>query len=286
MSKKLELRPVRGMRDFLPKDLVKRRFIEDKVRELFLLYGYKEVETPVLEYLDLLAAKVGDEIRHRMYAFKDLGDRWVAMRPEMTAPVARLVSTKMRRHAKPLRLGYIANCFRYDNPQKGRYREFWHAGFELFGSDRPESDAEILCVTSDLLRSLGFNDCQFKINNIGILRSIFSEEGIDDTNQNKLMSLIDNNKIKEVFQQLTNINASEICKDILQQIFQIKGVNFEEIIAKGRTVVKEFDSAIYYLDNLEKIIKLAQISGVKAPQNLHLLFERFAVKYLRKFPRR
>ena len=273
-NKNLELRPVRGMRDFLPKDLAKRRFIEDKVRELFLLYGYREVETPVLEYLDLLSAKVGDEIRHRMYAFKDLGDRWVAMRPEMTAPVARLVSTKMRTHAKPLRLGYVANCFRYDNPQKGRYREFWHAGFELFGSDRPESDAEILCVTSDLMRNLGFNNFQFKINNIGILRAIFSEEGIEDTDQNQLMSLIDKSQIKEVFQKLTNLNASTVCKDMLQQLFQLKGVNSEEIIANGRSVVKEFDSALDYLDNLEKIINLARIGGVKAPLLIDLGFAR------------
>jgi histidyl-tRNA synthetase len=273
-SKNLELRPVRGMRDFLPKDLTKRRFVEDKVRELFLLYGYREVETPVLEYLDLLAAKVGDEIRHRMYAFKDLGDRWVAMRPEMTAPVARLVSTKMRTHAKPLRLGYVANCFRYDNPQKGRYREFWHAGFELFGSDRPESDAEILCVTSDLMRNLGFNNFQFKINNIGILRAIFSEEGLEDANQNLLMSLIDKNKINEVFQQLTNLNASNVCKDVLQQLFQIKGVNSEEIIVKGKSVVKAFDSAVENLDNLEKIIKLVRNGGVKAPLLIDLGFAR------------
>ena len=262
------------MRDFLPKDLAKRRFVEDKVRELFLLYGYEEVETPVLEYLDLLAAKVGDEIRHRMYAFEDLGGRWVAMRPEMTAPVARLVSTKMRRHSKPLRLGYVANCFRYDNPQKGRYREFWHAGFELFGSDRPESDAEILCVTSDLLRSLGFNDFQFKINNIGILKAIFSEEEIEDADQNQLMSLIDNNKITEVFQLLTNMNASEGCKDILKKIFQVKGENFEKIIKKGKAVVKGFDSALNYLDNLEKIIKLARIAGLKAPILIDLGFAR------------
>jgi histidyl-tRNA synthetase len=175
----------------------------------------------------------------------------------------------MRAHTKPLRLGYVANCFRYDNPQKGRYREFWHAGFELFGSDRPESDAEILCVTSDLMRNLGFNTFQFKINNIGILRAIFSEEGIEDTNQNQLMSLIDKSQIKEVFQKLTNLNASTVCKDMLQHLFQLKGVNSEEIIAKGRLVVKEFDSAVDYLDNLEKIINLARIGGVKA----HLLID-------------
>ena len=122
------------MRDFLPADLAKRRFVEGKVRECFNLYGYDEVETPILESFDLISAKAGDEIRHRMYAFKDLGGRMVALRPEITPSIARVVANKLRTEIKPLKIGYIANCFRYDNPQMGRYREFWQAGFELFGS--------------------------------------------------------------------------------------------------------------------------------------------------------
>jgi len=88
------------------------------------------------------------------------------------------------------------------------------------------------------------------------------------------MSLIDKNQIKEVFQKLTNLNASTVCKDVLQQLFQIKGVNSEEIIAKGSSVVKAFDSAADYLDNLEKIVKLARIGGVKAPILIDLGFAR------------
>ena len=93
------------MRDFLPEDLAKRRHDEGKVRECFRLYGYEEIETPVVESFDLLAAKAGEEIRHRLYAFEDLGGRKVALRPEMTASVARLLAGKLRSAAKPLRLG-------------------------------------------------------------------------------------------------------------------------------------------------------------------------------------
>jgi len=150
-------RPVRGMRDFLPEDLAQRRFVEAKVRDCFTSYGYEEIETPVLESFDLISAKAGDEIRHRMYAFDDLGGRKVALRPEITPSIARVVANKLRTAVKPLRLGYIANCFRYDNPQKGRYREFWQAGFELFGSSHPVADAEVIAVNNELMQAAGIH---------------------------------------------------------------------------------------------------------------------------------
>ena len=97
--------PVRGMRDFLPEDLIKRRKVEEEARRLFRLYGYEEIETPLVESSALLSAKAGDEIRHRMYEFKDLGGRKIALRPEMTASVARIVANRLRSEPKPIRLG-------------------------------------------------------------------------------------------------------------------------------------------------------------------------------------
>ena len=94
---------VRGMRDLLPIEAEKMRYIEQVSRELSKLYGYDEIITPVLESYDLLAAKTSEEIRERMYTFKDLGDRKVAMRPEFTASIARLISTKMRNEPKQMR---------------------------------------------------------------------------------------------------------------------------------------------------------------------------------------
>ncbi|MEM2686270.1 MAG: ATP phosphoribosyltransferase regulatory subunit, partial [Candidatus Bathyarchaeia archaeon] len=122
MNLKNFLKPHRGMKDYLPRDLYERRVVEEAIRELFKLYGYEEVETPTVEYYELLAAKVGEETRKTMYVFKDLAGRTLALRPEGTVPIVRLVASKLRTAPKPLRLGYIWDFYRYDEPQKGRYR--------------------------------------------------------------------------------------------------------------------------------------------------------------------
>ncbi|MEM2452087.1 MAG: ATP phosphoribosyltransferase regulatory subunit, partial [Candidatus Methanomethylicia archaeon] len=133
MSKE-KFKVLRGLRDLLPEEVEKMNYVKSVIRELFTLYGYKEIITPTLESYDLFEAKAGEELRHRMYTFKDLGNRKVALRPEITPSVARFYINHMLSKPKPVRLGYISNCFRYDEPQYGRYREFWQGGFELIGS--------------------------------------------------------------------------------------------------------------------------------------------------------
>src|SRR3972149_887748 len=142
-----EFRTVRGMRDLLPEEAKMMKYIEDKARKTARLYGFKEIITPIVESYELLSVKAGEEVRSRMFVFKDLGDRRVALRPEFTASVARLVATVLRNEPRPLRLFSVGTVYRYDEPQKGRYREFWQSNFELMGPERPEADAEILLLT-------------------------------------------------------------------------------------------------------------------------------------------
>ena len=265
---------VRGMRDFLPEDLAKRRLVEDKVRECFRLYGYEEIETPVVESFELIAAKVGEEIRHRMYAFKDLSGRRVAMRPEMTASVVRVVAGKLRSEAKPLRLGYIANCFRYDNPQMGRYREFWQAGFELFGSGRVEADAEIIIVFHDLMRKLGFHEFTIKVGNVGILRGLLDTEGVREEDQNVVMGFLDKRKIKKALSYLDELKVSEVCRAVVKKLVAIKGNDQTKVIAKGRETIGENDEALAALSNLEKVVKLSKEGGVTSTILVDLGFTR------------
>ncbi|RJS78517.1 histidine--tRNA ligase, partial [Candidatus Bathyarchaeota archaeon] len=113
-------RTVRGMRDLLPEEAEHMRLIEMEAREVARLYGYREVITPLIEHYELLAAKIGEENRKRMYVFEDLGGRRVALRPEFTASIARLVSTKMVAEPKPIRLFSVGSLYRYDEPQFGR----------------------------------------------------------------------------------------------------------------------------------------------------------------------
>ncbi|HYA22444.1 MAG TPA: ATP phosphoribosyltransferase regulatory subunit, partial [Thermoproteota archaeon] len=192
------MQPLKGFRELSPEDFLKKKRIVERSRELFRLYGYEEVEIPTVEPSALIELKSGEEIRHRMFKFKDLGGRSVVLRPEGTPSVARYVVTKLRGKPFPVRLSYVSNMFRYDEPQRGRFREFTHVGFELFGSDSPLADMEILEVTSMLLSGLGFVDFEVKMGDQGTLRAVLEKFGIRGSLQDRLLGMIDRNEEKEV----------------------------------------------------------------------------------------
>lgn len=265
---------VRGMRDFLPQDLAKRRLVEGKVRECFRLYGYEEIETPVVESFELMTAKAGEDIRHRMYEFKDLGGRRVALRPEMTASVARVVASKLRSEAKPLRLGYVANCFRYDNPQLGRYREFWQAGFELFGSSRVEADAEIIVLFHDLMKRLGFRNFIIKVGSVGILRGLLGAEGISEEDQNIVMGFLDKGRVRKALSFLSELDISEGCRRVVSQLVKVKGTDFSRVFDDGKEIIDDCEIALAALSYLEDVVKLCHEGGVSSDILVDLGFTR------------
>ena len=107
----------RGTRDFNPEEMQKRKIVEESIRSIFQKYGYREVQTPIFENLELFTAKSGDTIINELYSFTDKGGREIALRPELTAPVIRFYVEKLQMKPKPLKLFYFGNCFRYDRPQ-------------------------------------------------------------------------------------------------------------------------------------------------------------------------
>ncbi len=251
---------VRGMRDFMPGDAERIRIVERVSRELSKLYGYEEIITPVVESYDLLSAKTGEEIRQRMYTFEDLGGRKVALRPEFTASVARLVATKMRNEPKPLRLFSAGSLYRYDEPQYGRFREFWQANYELFGSSRPEADAEILTLTNDLLNRLGLQNYRFKIGHTGILRGVLNQEGLDEGQQNRLMQLLDKKSWEEALTIARRAGLSQKGLATLEKLFEIRGEDAFKVLRKSREVVQDYESASAAVENLWKIFELLRDS--------------------------
>ncbi len=262
-TKMSKFRTVRGMRDFLPKHAGKMRYVERVSRELALLYGYKEVITPVVESYKLLAAKSGEEIRQRMYAFKDLGGRKVALRPEFTASTARLVATRMKNEPKPMRLFCLGSLYRYDEPQYGRFREFWQANYELLGSEKPEADAEILILTNDLIERLGLRNYLFKIGHMGILRGILSQEGIVEESQNRIMQLLDKKQEEEALRVAKDRNVSERCIKTLKTVLETRGKEPSRVLRRVKEEVQEYEGAVAAVENLSDILELAKDSGVK-----------------------
>ena len=162
----------RGTRDFKPDDMAKRRWLEGVFRESFRRFGYREIQTPTFEATDLFRAKSGPNVVKEIYTFRDKGDREICLRPELTAPVLRFYVNDLQTEPKPLKLYYYGPCFRYEEPQEGRYREFWQFGLELIGPEGPAADAEVVSVAWQALRDAGLRKFTLHVGHIGVLRAL------------------------------------------------------------------------------------------------------------------
>jgi histidyl-tRNA synthetase len=247
---------VRGMRDLLGKEAQIFTNIIAKAQETASLFGFKEVFTPHVEYLDLLSAKTGDEIRQRMFIFEDLGGRQVALRPEFTASIARLVTSSLRGESKPLKLFSVGTVYRYDEPQRGRYREFWQSNFELMGSDKPEADTEIILLTNKLMHTLGLQNYAFKIGHIGIIKSILSQDGVDEKTQNAILQRMD----KKEYDLALKLVDSEKCRSTLQGLIEIKGKDWRDTVEQINVLVSGYEKAKTAAENLTEILTLVTSS--------------------------
>lgn len=248
---------VRGMRDLISEDAQAFTYIIAKSRETAQLYGYSEVITPVVEPLELLSAKSGEEIRQRMFIFKDLGDRQVALRPEFTASIARLATTTLKNEPKPLRLFSVGSVYRYDEPQRGRYREFWQSNIELMGSAKPEADAEVVLLTNSLMRSLGLQGCTFKIGHIGVIRGILSQDGVDEKTQNAILQRMD----KKEYDQALALIGSKRCRAMLEGLLKIKSKDWRDTVEQTKSYVASSEKAKVAAENLSEVLKLVEESA-------------------------
>ena len=244
--------PVRGMRDLIGEEAQTFTHIITKARLTALLYGYKEVITPHVEPLELLSAKSGEEIRQRMFIFKDLGERLVALRPEFTASIARLTTTVLKNDPKPLRLFSVGTVYRYDEPQRGRYREFWQSNFELMGSAKPEADSEIVLLTNSLMASLGLHGYAFKIGHIGVIRGILSQEGIDEKTQNAVLQRMD----KKEYDAALKLVDSDKCRKMLEGLLEIRGKDWLDTVEQLQSYVVNYEKAKIAAGNLAEVLKL------------------------------
>src|SRR3989338_8552311 len=155
---------LKGFRDFLPAEKRARDFVQGKVTETFIRFGFEPVEPPTLEYASLLLGKNGKEADKLVYSFTDRGEREVALRYDQTVPTARLLSQYQNELPKYFRRYQIQNVFRADKPQKARYREFTQCDCDIFGSSSSLADAEILAVFAAVYQDLGFKKIIIAVN--------------------------------------------------------------------------------------------------------------------------
>lgn len=194
--KKIEPKILKGFRDFLPLEARKRQYVIDTLTDVFELYGFEPLQTPVLEYEEIITGKYGEEGDKLMYRFEDNGKRRVAMRYDQTVPLARVVAQYQNQLAFPFKRYQVQPVWRAENTQKGRYREFIQCDLDTVGVDSPLADAEIITAAAKAYQNLGFKSFKILLND----RSLF--EGLDT----KAIIAID---------KLKKIGEDGVCKELV-----------------------------------------------------------------------
>jgi histidyl-tRNA synthetase len=206
----------RGTRDFGPEEMEKRRHLENIMRREAALFGFREVSTPIFEHTELFTLKSGPNVVEEIYAFQDKGGREISLRPELTAPVMRFFVNELTNYPRPLKMFYFGQCFRYERPQSGRFREFYQFGAELIGNPGPESDAEVIALAASIMRRVGLKEYNIRIGHIGVLRELLAHAGIDAGRAPPILQKLDKKEYDEARARMTEagMSAEEIDKVI------------------------------------------------------------------------
>jgi histidyl-tRNA synthetase len=259
----MEFNRPRGTRDFLFDEMRERKRVETILRDVFESYAFQEVKTPIFEELNLFTTKSGEEIVDQLYNFKDKSDREITLRPELTAPIARLYLNELTKAAKPIKLYYYGSCFRYERPQKGRFRQFWQFGCELIGARSPDGEAEVLSMCNTSLEKLGINSAEININHLGIIRGLFKHFDIDEDTQRELMIVIDKGDKDLLHDSLVGekplIDNPELNAVLLDLIDM---VGDKTIISSIEDLVGDYEETVDSLDELKQLIKNLDYYGL------------------------
>jgi len=183
MAAKITARTLKGFRDHLPADMIPRRQMLQTIEQAFAEHGFMPLDTPALEYAEILTGKYGDEGDKLLYRFADHGGRQVALRYDLTVPLARLVAQHGGRLPMPLRRYHVGSVWRADKPQRGRFREFMQCDVDIAGSATAMADAEILIAGLGVLRALGVQGFALHLNHRELLRALLQAAGLADEAQ-------------------------------------------------------------------------------------------------------
>lgn len=193
---KQNVQTLKGFRDFLPGEARRRQYVQNLLKKVFESYGFEPLETPALEYEEILLGKYGDEGDKLMYRFEDNGGRRVALRYDQTVPLARVAAQYQSQLPIPFKRYQIQPVWRAENPQKGRFREFLQCDIDIVGSSSPLSDAEIIACTIQSLEKLGFKDAKVLINDRALFSQLITRTAISEKELPGVIRILD--KLKKI----------------------------------------------------------------------------------------
>jgi len=199
--------------------MAKRRAVEAAFRRTAESFGFREIQVPMFEHLDLFTAKSGPGIVEELYAFKDKAGREIALRPEFTAGVIRFYLQELRNLPKPIKAYSIGNAFRYEEPQRGRYREFTQFNAEIIGAPALDGDAEVIALAAESIRSAGVSQVHVRIGHIGMLRSFLKVTAED---QARVLHALDKRNFPRLRDELDRLSLKHL-EDPLRQYVGLAG---------------------------------------------------------------
>ncbi len=247
------IQPVKGTREFYPEQMALRNFIYEKVRAASQAFGYQEWDGPFIESIDLYAAKSGEElVKKQSFVFEDRGGDLVTLRPELTPSLARMVAARQNELTFPVRWWSFGPFWRYEQPQKGRTREFFQWNIDMLGVDSPEADAELIAVAATFLRSVGLDPQRTAVfvNNRRLMDSQFDALGIPPEKRLEISNLID--RRSKMDSAKWEANAFELGFD-QKQLDGLKNVLGNYDLWKGNEELVRLFSALDALDVKEYV---------------------------------
>jgi histidyl-tRNA synthetase len=253
-----EIRTVRGMRDLMGPEMEIRNYLMTTAVEIFELYGYEPLDSPVMELWETLSAKGGEDVEAETFKFTDKGEREVGLRFDLTVPLARIVATNPHL-PKPFKRYALGKAWRYDRPQAGRYREFEQADVDIVGTPSPAADAEVVLIALEFLKRVLGSDYVIRINNRKVLRGMTEKAGVSDDLAFECFRAID---------KLDKIGKEGVQKELDERGIGKKQSNFliDAISVRGKSV--------RVLDKFRELLEGSDI-GIEGVNELKLMAEIF-----------
>ncbi len=250
----------KGAKIYLPEEAARKRFVEERLWSVFSQWGYREVVAPSYEYFDVLSLGTDLDLQEKMFKLVDRETgRMLALRADVTPQIARIVATRLRDAPKPLRLAYVTNVFRYEDPQVGRYREFYQAGVELVGLEKPEADAEMISMAVEGLRALGLNRFQIDVGQAEFFRGILEELRIDREAARGLRDALGRKDASTLERLVSELAPPVATAELLLAMPGLFGR--EEVLERAGRLVKNARSEAA-LANLSEVYRLLSVYGL------------------------
>lgn len=263
-------RTLPGFRDFLPDDMMAREALMETARRVFRSWGFAPIDTPALEFLEVLTGKGSEETDRQMYQFTDNGGRQVGMRFDLTVPLARFAARHIDQLGTPFKRYHIAPVWRGEKPQAGRFREFVQSDFDTIGTTSIASDAETALVIHDLMRALGFERFVIRINNRKLLNGLLDRLGLADQSAQVLRSI---DKLEKVGRDkvVRELESAGIDAGRIGRILELSGTtgSNDEVLTRLAGLAEGHEPAAQGQRELDQVWHLIQASGAH-PENFRI----------------